>query len=802
MGIKVFDILRQAKATAASAGQMVVTDGAGGLTIGGMGYTFAIGDTIQSTQAPSIDGQVWLAPGDYLRSAYASLAAKIGLGPPLQTLEPMNIPRGGFAAIASNVGHHPIPILNSTAYAAGIFAVSDIPNGYVYECTTGGTTSGSLPSLPTTPGQTVSHGSVVWTCRTCVIVAASNSTGTGNCIAISEDNGRTYYSYPAPAAFTSITHAGGTTWLGCDGTSTAIYRSTDDGKTWARISTASLSASVVWSVAADPYGNAVAILGSGNSVWLRSTNGGASWASQATSIVTANGLSCVLAQLDLNSSANTTFAAINTSGATYQLSATAGTATARSAATGMNQLESLLKYGGGLNYLVATASGGTAAPVTLTFSSWASGGAFGAWVSSAPAACRHYRYGYAAASGVINIFGFSNTNAGTSLYFWTGSAWTTLSVAAYGIGVTACFTADSRSVMASTNTTAGNASANLTRFDYAGFDGNAAIPQAGATSFAFGEAGGRMWACNAGANTIQQLLVNNGTGWRTQRSGGIQSLADRIFDLGNNTAIITRGSNNILRSADVNATDPTWTNTAVFANFVLHDATNVVTMCWDSGSGMRRSLNRMSTFPTITNPTALTTAGFTFVGHGVVFDGTYWFPGRDVQGYGAFAKSTDLGLTWTIESTGLDNSQFDFLATNGTVLLALSKATGLVWRRTIGGSWTPAGYISVAGVGFVDFLYAAPRGQFVAINGSGPNNSVQLLHASPDGYKWRGYGASPFQAARGGYSPTLDRFFFSASAASNTPIISEVITFDNSTFFRLEGDIDHGGNMKTYTRAS
>lgn len=53
----------------------------------------------------------------------------------------------------------------TTAYSLGAKAQPlASPNGYRYEVTTAGTSSGSEPTWPTTVGDTVADGTVVWTC--------------------------------------------------------------------------------------------------------------------------------------------------------------------------------------------------------------------------------------------------------------------------------------------------------------------------------------------------------------------------------------------------------------------------------------------------------------------------------------------------------------------------------------------------------------------------------------------------------------------------------------------------------------
>ena len=46
-------------------------------------------------------------------------------------------------------------------------------NGYVYECTTDGTGSGTEPTWPTTPGESVTDNSTIWICRKEILCKAS-----------------------------------------------------------------------------------------------------------------------------------------------------------------------------------------------------------------------------------------------------------------------------------------------------------------------------------------------------------------------------------------------------------------------------------------------------------------------------------------------------------------------------------------------------------------------------------------------------------------------------------------------------
>lgn len=52
----------------------------------------------------------------------------------------------------------------STAYVLNQRAQPTTPNGYVYSCTTAGTSSATEPTWPTSINSTVADGSAVWTC--------------------------------------------------------------------------------------------------------------------------------------------------------------------------------------------------------------------------------------------------------------------------------------------------------------------------------------------------------------------------------------------------------------------------------------------------------------------------------------------------------------------------------------------------------------------------------------------------------------------------------------------------------------
>lgn len=90
--------------------------------------------------------------------------------PAVDTLSSPSVTQGDYQDLVDNlIEYYNLVIRHrtaSTAYVAGNVVQPTIPNGYVYQCTTGGTTgAGADPTWPTTPGGTVADGGVTWTCR-------------------------------------------------------------------------------------------------------------------------------------------------------------------------------------------------------------------------------------------------------------------------------------------------------------------------------------------------------------------------------------------------------------------------------------------------------------------------------------------------------------------------------------------------------------------------------------------------------------------------------------------------------------
>jgi len=88
------------------------------------------------------------------------------VAPTLTTAELNRLLR--YAAITDEDGNEPDAWpywTGTTAYVLNYRVVPSTRNGYVYIVTTAGTSSGSAPSWPTTVGNTVTDGTVAWTCE-------------------------------------------------------------------------------------------------------------------------------------------------------------------------------------------------------------------------------------------------------------------------------------------------------------------------------------------------------------------------------------------------------------------------------------------------------------------------------------------------------------------------------------------------------------------------------------------------------------------------------------------------------------
>jgi hypothetical protein len=91
----------------------------------------------------------------------------------------------------------------SHAYTSGQFVLPATPNGHIYKCTTSGTsgTNAAIFNTVTTPGQTVTDGTAVWTEETLVLVAGTYSTYPPEC---------TYTSYARELVTSSLADWSGT----------------------------------------------------------------------------------------------------------------------------------------------------------------------------------------------------------------------------------------------------------------------------------------------------------------------------------------------------------------------------------------------------------------------------------------------------------------------------------------------------------------------------------------------------------------------------------------------------------------
>lgn len=121
---------------------------------------------------------------DAVTAGSATQSATLYKGGLVTTDNPVNTDQ----TVTVTAGGTPATRANTTAYSLGDRIVPATPNGLYYKCTTAGTSGGSIPTYPTTVGDTVTDGTAVWTCMgKTSLVAGTDFNASGAGVYIEED---------------------------------------------------------------------------------------------------------------------------------------------------------------------------------------------------------------------------------------------------------------------------------------------------------------------------------------------------------------------------------------------------------------------------------------------------------------------------------------------------------------------------------------------------------------------------------------------------------------------------------------
>lgn len=159
----------------------------------------------------------------------------------------------------------------STTRSLNVIVYPTTSNGYQYQCTTAGTSGTTEPTWPTTVGNTVTDGTITWTCQTSTIalptVAPASSSAQVSYTIQQSDLPSFSPQQPYSMVYTPIIHAAG--WNGSGASQTVYYNVYKNG-TSVRSGSQTVASGVFWTQA---YGTTYnCVVGDVISITLYSTS--------------------------------------------------------------------------------------------------------------------------------------------------------------------------------------------------------------------------------------------------------------------------------------------------------------------------------------------------------------------------------------------------------------------------------------------------------------------------------------------------------------------------------------------------